>query len=109
MVSGKKGPPKGVSNNPKGRPKGIKDRRVAYIDALETLKDMGHNPIEALTIIARESSNELNRIKANAILADKSSPSLRSVEHKTDESQHSDLILLKKQMLELENANKKDY
>jgi len=107
---GKKGLPKGQTNNPKGRPPGIVDRRHFFYDAMQTLQRIGHNPIESLAMIAQDQTIDIvHRIKADCALIDKVSPSLKSIEHRLDPDQHNDLLKLREEMLALEKLYKKDY
>jgi hypothetical protein len=82
-----------------------------FNDVMSILEAMNYNPIESLVKAAQ--NEELDwpvRMKAMCIVADKSVPSLKAIEHKTDESQHYDMMSkLTANMLELEDKYRSEY
>lgn len=100
---------KGVSPNPAGRPKGIKDKRHLYLDVKQLLIEKGADPAAVLVELMTNSKDESIRIKAATELSKKYLPDRKAVEHRTDDKQHDDLIELKKRMIALQLEVKKDY
>lgn len=100
---------KGQTNNPNGRPKGAKDRRLLYTDVKQMLNDIGLDPARALGELALNSAEESIRLKALAELTRKYLPDLKAVEHKMDDNQLKSLIELKKKMLGVQERHINDF
>jgi hypothetical protein len=102
----------GKSNNPGGRPKGIKDKRLLYRTVKEQLEAAGYNPVAALIKIALNDFDEYVDVKVrkSAIkdLLDKAYPDLKAVDIKSDQA-IADVKEIKDYMAELLISHKKDY
>lgn len=82
-----------------GRPKGVQDMRTRYYDVLSKLKEMGHDPVEALIILAQDESEDSKlRLKANCELMARIAPVLKAIEHKGDTDANKEIAELKQEM-----------
>jgi hypothetical protein len=102
----------GKSNNSKGRPAGIKDKRLLYKSVQEQLSEAGFNPVELLIKIARNDCDVEVDIKtrksATKDLLDKAYPDLRAIDIKSDQAVEN-VREIKDYMSALLKDNKKDY
>ena len=82
-----------------------------FNDVMSILEKMNYNPIECLVKAAQNEELDWSvRMKAMCIVADKSVPSLKAIEHKTDESQHHDMMSkLSDSMSKLEDKHRREY
>lgn len=98
----------GQSGNPKGRPKGT-GRQI--IDAAEIMRKHNYCPItHAIKIIMDEKTKSKERTELIKMLADKYAPNLKAIEHRTDDTQHDDMVeSLKNIMVGLASKFTKDY
>jgi hypothetical protein len=101
--------PRGIAQNPKGRPKGCRDKRLLYTDIKQLLIDKKFDPAAALVELAQNSKDESIRIKAMTELSRKYLPDLKAVEHKMDDNQLKSLIELKKKMLGVQERHINDF
>ena len=85
--------------------------KARFNDVMSILEQMNYNPIESLVKAAQNEDLDWPvRMKAMCIVADKSVPSLKAVEHKTDESQHADMMSkLDETMAKLEEQHRSEY
>lgn len=73
------------SPNPKGRPKGIRDRRAFRYDVWQKLVEFNHDPIENLIKIAENPTwDQPLRLRAEIELMDRIAPRLKQVEITAD-------------------------
>lgn len=101
---------KGQSGNKGGRPKGSPDARRKFYDVQATLEAAGFDPVAAMLEIAMHSESNDLRYKATRDLIDKIAPALKSVEHKTDDTQHNDMLeQLKSAMQIATDKHKKEF
>jgi hypothetical protein len=72
-----------------------------FYDVHEILERMGYNPVEALVRIAMNDTLDYSlRLKATIVLADKTIPSLKNVEHKRNDDQHAESLNTLKQIFQ---------
>lgn len=99
---------KGQSGNLKGRPKGTARQLV---DVPSLLRARSYCPItHAIDLILDEKTGSKSRIELIKMLADKCAPNLKAIEHKTDDTQHDEMLeSLKTVMVGLAAKFTKDY
>jgi hypothetical protein len=99
---------KGVSGNKNGRPKGTARK---LIDAPALMRDRNYCPItHAIDLILDKKTTTKEKIDLIKMLADKSAPNLKAIEHKTDDTQHDEMLdSLKTVMIGLASKFTKDH
>lgn len=99
---------KGQSGNAKGRPKGTARR---LIDAPALMRERNYCPItHAIDLILDDKTSTKEKIDLIKMLADKCAPNLKAIEHKTDDTQHDEIIAsLKTVMHGLSDKFKRDF
>lgn len=99
--------------NPRGRPPGVQDWRSRYYDTMAKLKEMGHDPIEALILMAQRESCAKIRLEANKQLAARIAPPIKAITINTELGDEAAIKELRDELREvldvsLENF-KKEY
>lgn len=86
---------KGVSGNPKGRPKGIVNAKTICYNIAATMEEMGFDPVRAMIEIAMNEKIDMAvRKSATKDLLDKVVPTIKSIEHKGDAANNYALNIL---------------
>ena len=81
-----------------------------YYNVMDTLKEMGHDPIRAIIAEAIDLSLDAKiRHDANKVLTELIAPRLKSIEHISDESLEAEIKMLKNSMSDLLKDNTKEY
>ncbi len=93
----------------KGRTKGIKDKRHQYYDVQAKLREMGHDPIQAIIEMAQDPLVDAAlRFKANQELVSKISPTVKAIEQRPDDKTVDDIEYLTETMEQLVDQNRLD-
>ncbi len=98
---------KGKVANPNGRNGG---EDTEYHDVLSALKAVGHNHIQAIVEIARDTTVKTEtRLKANEILLARTSPVLKSVEQRMGNDLAAHFRELKDTIIAISQDYRRDY
>lgn len=111
MPKGIKGFVKGKCGNPNANGTAIAKKR--YFDTMEELEKQNFNPVERLVRMAKNEAleyDEKTALKATITLVERTTQTFKSIEHKTDDKQHSEILdMLGGVMNPLIEEHKRDY
>lgn len=97
---------KGHKLSQRGRPPGIRDKRLEYYDVHAKLIEHGHDPIVAIIEMAKDALLEpVLRFKANQELLSKVTPTLKSIEKRGDSRILDDIEEIRQNMEMLMSKN----